>query len=93
VDLRFRVSPDAAGDRLDRFLTQELEQSESTDRSGPFPLTRSQIKRAIDQGAATVDGQPARAGQRLKADQEVCFTPPRPEPTTVEPEAIPLDIA
>ena len=76
-----RVGSDDDGERLDRFLAARLE--------GP---TRSQIKRAIDEGAALIDGAAGRAGQRLRAGQVVAFTALPPPTTTVEAEAIELDI-
>jgi 23S rRNA pseudouridine1911/1915/1917 synthase len=82
------VTPAESGQRLDRFLVARIEGCSPADRS----LTRSQIKNAIDAGAALVDGKAGRAGQKLKAGQVVAFTPPPPTPITVEPEEIPLEI-
>ncbi|NUQ01590.1 MAG: RluA family pseudouridine synthase, partial [Armatimonadetes bacterium] len=75
------VSQEAAGQRLDLYLAAELS-----------ALTRSQAKRLIDQGDATVDGQAARAGQMLKPGQVVALTLRPPEPSPLEPAAIPLDV-
>lgn len=83
------VDPEEAGQRLDSFLTEKLEQKL---KAQGHPSTRSQIKRAIDQGFASVDGKKARAGQKLKPGQHIEFTPLPPEPSSVEPEEIPLDI-
>jgi 23S rRNA pseudouridine1911/1915/1917 synthase len=77
----FRVENEDAGERLDRFLAERLE-----------GLTRSQIKRAIDQGGALVDAKPGRPGQKLKLSQLIEFTPLPPPPSSVEPEAIPIDV-
>lgn len=88
--VELNVDSHEAGERLDRFLTARLE---SMGDDGLGGLTRSQIKRALDQGAAEVDGRRGRAGQRLKPRQIVRFTPPPPEPLSVEPEPIPLSIA
>ncbi len=77
----FRVDAADEGERLDRFLTARLD--------GP---TRSQIKLAIDQGAARVDGKPGRPGQKLKRGQHIEYEPPPPPPATVEPEALPIDV-
>jgi 23S rRNA pseudouridine1911/1915/1917 synthase len=71
------------------FLASRLAESSSQQTTC---VTRSQIKLAIDAGAALVDGAVGRAGQKLRAGQVVEFTPPPPEPTTVVPEEIPLVI-
>lgn len=78
----FSVSADEDGERLDRFLASRLEES-----------TRSQIKLAIDRGAAMIEGKIGRPGQRLRPGQVVEFDPPPPAPTKVEPELIDIEIA
>lgn len=83
------VAENEAGTRLDRFLTTKLDLQAEDGAS----LTRSQLKRAIDDGGATVDGKRARPGQKLKSGQLVSFVKPEPPPLSVQPEAIPLDIA
>lgn len=86
---RYHVTDQEDGQRLDQFLTSRLNVRDATSLPGP---TRSQIKRAIDAGAARVDGQQGRPGQRLRVGQTVDFTVPTPEPLDVEPEDLPLDI-
>ena len=76
------LSADRSSERLDLFVTRRLQE-----------LTRSRVRRLIDQGLVTVDGQPAaKAGLRLNAGQRVRVTLPPPEPSELEPEAIPLRI-
>ncbi|MCK4535411.1 MAG: RluA family pseudouridine synthase [Desulfuromonadales bacterium] len=72
---------DAAPDRLDRFLV------------GAFPdLTRSQIKRLIDEGSVLLDGAVAKSALKLRGGETVSVTLPEPSPVETVPEAIPLTI-
>jgi 23S rRNA pseudouridine1911/1915/1917 synthase len=78
---RFVVPPEAAGQRLDVFLTQQIPQT-----------SRVRIRRGIDTATTLVDGIVEKASLRLEAGQHIEFTlspPPAPGP---EPEPIPLDI-
>nr|WP_320145626.1 RluA family pseudouridine synthase [uncultured Anaeromusa sp.] len=75
------VEPKEAGFRLDVFLTERLEQA-----------SRSHVQKALTAGAATVNGQSAKANLKLKAGQEVCWCEPQPEASSLQPEALPLDI-
>lgn len=67
--------------RLDRFLAEALPE-----------LTRSQIKRLIDQGAVSLDGAAVKAGQKLRGGERITVDLPAPVPVTTLPEAIPLAI-
>jgi len=70
------------GERLDVFVARSLP-----------GLTRSRARRLIDEGLVTVDGRlPAKAGAALAAGQRVRVTVPPPEPSELEPEAVPLRI-
>ena len=75
------VPPDSAGVRLDRFLVSVLPQQ-----------SRSQIQRLIRQGLVRVGGQPARANQPVKAEQQVIVDLPIPAEPDLQPEALPLRI-
>jgi 23S rRNA pseudouridine1911/1915/1917 synthase len=76
------LSADRSGERLDLFVARRLQE-----------LTRSRVRRLIDQGLVTVDGrQAAKAGLRLDTGQQVRVSLPPPEPSELEPEAIPLRI-
>lgn len=66
--------------RLDAFLTGETE------------LTRSAIKKYIDEGYVTVNGEKSKAGRDLKVGDTVCIDLPEPEQLSVHPENIPIDI-
>jgi 23S rRNA pseudouridine1911/1915/1917 synthase len=76
------VAPrDAAGVRLDRFLATVSELG-----------TRSQAKHLIDAGLVLVDGVVRKASFALAVGARIEVTVPPPEPSTIEPEAIPLVI-
>jgi 23S rRNA pseudouridine1911/1915/1917 synthase len=70
-----------AGERLDVFVSRCLPQ-----------LTRSRIKRLIDEGFVAVAGERAKPGLRLASGQRVSVDIPPPAPARAEPEAIALHI-
>lgn len=70
-----------ASDRLDRFLAESLPE-----------LTRSQVKRLIDQGAVELAGKEVKAGHRLRGGERIVVALPEPAPLEALPEAIPLNI-
>jgi len=76
------ASQDDAGRRLDRFLAEESEGS----------VTRSLAQKLCDAGQVLVDGAPAAKSCRVAPGQQVVAYVPQPEPISVEPENIPLDI-
>ncbi len=76
-----QVDGAAGGERLDRWLADTVEE-----------LTRSRIRRLVDEGRVLVDGGPARASLRLRAGMEVRVEVPDPEPLETEPQDIPLAI-
>jgi 23S rRNA pseudouridine1911/1915/1917 synthase len=77
----FVVPNDAAGQRLDVFLT------------GQIPgVSRVRIRRGIDTGTTLVDGIAEKASLRLEAGQRIEFTLPTPPAAGPEPEPIPLDL-
>jgi len=71
-------APDA-GKRLDLFLTGR-----------GLDFSRSQIQKWGEEGGVTVNGQPAKAGYRLKTGEQVVLTPKEPDPILLKPEPIPL---
>jgi 23S rRNA pseudouridine1911/1915/1917 synthase len=77
----FRVDAHAAGDRLDRFLAAQLPR-----------LSRSRLQALIKEGHVTLGGKPAKPGEKVRTGALITLTEPPPEPTLLEPEAIPLDI-
>jgi len=70
-----------AGERLDRFLAGQLPE-----------LTRSQLKRLIDDGQVRIADAAVKAGLKLRGGEVVRIVLPEPEPVAAEPEAIPLTI-
>jgi 23S rRNA pseudouridine1911/1915/1917 synthase len=81
VSYTFRVELSQAGTRLDQFLA-----------SRGLPHSRSQIKRRIDEGEVRINGLPAKAATKVRAGDQVDFSPPPPLLAALEPEAIPLQI-
>ncbi len=79
--ITFHVAPQDALKRLDVFLAEK----ESS-------LSRSQIKRLIEDEHVEVDGRRAKAGMRLKENQSVSLTIPEPQKAEAHAEPIPLKI-
>jgi 23S rRNA pseudouridine1911/1915/1917 synthase len=70
------------GQRLDKFLVARLPE-----------FSRSRLQGLIDDGLVTIDGVSARkAGQMVEAPACVQIRIPPAMPTSIEPQAIPLDI-
>lgn len=67
--------------RLDTFLSENIPS-----------LTRSAIKKIIEDGNVLVCGKAAKAGKSLKAGDGVEITIPDPVTLSVQPENIPIDI-
>ncbi|MDZ4185647.1 MAG: RluA family pseudouridine synthase [Desulfuromonadales bacterium] len=67
--------------RLDLFLTEQLPE-----------LTRSQLKRLIEQEQILVDKQPAKVGEKLKGGETICVTFPAVRPSEVVAQELPLKI-
>ncbi len=76
-----QVSADHVAVRLDRFLDDQLPE-----------LTRSQIKRLIDEGAVTLDGAASKAGIKLRGGEEVRVVLPEPVAAAAQAEPIPLAV-
>src|SRR5574337_1127834 len=70
----------AAGQRLDRYLTAVT------------GLPRSQIQRLIKGGRVLVDGRRPKASAPAVSGQQISLSMPPPQPSTLIPELIPLDI-
>jgi 23S rRNA pseudouridine1911/1915/1917 synthase len=75
------VASGEAGQRLDRVLAAR-----------GFLPTRSRVSALLRAGFVTVDGVRRRASFLVSPGQRVEVLAPEPEPSTVEPEAIPLDV-
>jgi 23S rRNA pseudouridine1911/1915/1917 synthase len=77
----FEVPPEYERQRLDRFLVSVL-----------GDLSRSQIQRLIADGHVTVANRSARANLAMHEGDRVSVDIPDAEPSTVESEALPIDI-
>ncbi|MEO9591022.1 S4 domain-containing protein, partial [Rhodopirellula bahusiensis] len=77
----FVVPESASGFRIDLFLTQSCD-----------GYSRSQIRDAVQNEGAEVDGRIIRPSYKVKAGQTVRFRVPPPASDDTVPENIPLDI-
>ena len=59
---------------------------------GERPLTRSQVRRLIDEGEVRVNGEVVKAGTRLRAGDQVVVVLAPPRPARAEPQAMDLVI-
>jgi 23S rRNA pseudouridine1911/1915/1917 synthase len=78
---RIRVPPEASGSRLDRFLA-EL----------PEIGSRAVAERLLSEGGVLVDGRARPKSHKLAGGEDVEFEPPVARATTLEPEAMDLDV-
>jgi len=81
ADKTVYLEVDQAVARLDQYLAAELPE-----------LSRSQLKKLIQQQKVLVDHQPAKPSTALKAGDLVTVHLPAPEPGEIPAETIPLDI-
>ena len=79
--LAFEASEEDAGARLDAFLAARVE-----------GVSRTALKRAIEDGDVLVGGRAAKPSHKLRAGERVEVELPAPPPTELTPEEIPLDI-
>ena len=75
-----RIDPAQKGARLDVFLSETEE------------ITRSQAQKLIEDGDITVCGATVAKNYKLRGGETVEIIFPEPDPSTAEPEDIPLDI-
>lgn len=78
---RYAVAAGDEGVRLDVYLAGR-----------DAGLSRSQIRRAVEEGRVLVDGRRVKAGHRLRDGEAVELMIPDPSPSDVRPEEIPLSI-
>lgn len=77
----FYFEPGRSTERLDRFLAECLPE-----------LTRSQVKKLIDDGRVLLNGGPTKAGEKLKGGEILAVTLPSPAAAEALPESIPLNV-
>jgi 23S rRNA pseudouridine1911/1915/1917 synthase len=87
-ELRVPVSDEAAGLRVDRFLTDYLAEQED----GALALSRTRVQKLIERELVLVEGQPARAGNRLRGGEWLTVRLPEPEPIALIPEPMALTV-
>jgi 23S rRNA pseudouridine1911/1915/1917 synthase len=76
------VPPEAAGQRLDQFLTAQLE-----------GVSRSRVQLLLEQGDVAVDGARPKASYKLRGGESIVITgEPRPAPLKAIAEDIPLQV-
>lgn len=79
---RYHFEPGRSAERLDRFLADCLPE-----------LTRSQVKKLIDDGRVLfAGGGSAKAGEKLKGGEVLLVTLPKTVPVETLPEPIPLHV-
>jgi 23S rRNA pseudouridine1911/1915/1917 synthase len=78
---QFTFARGRAAERLDRFLAEVLPE-----------LSRSQLKKLIDEGHVRQDGVPAKAGSRLRGGERIAVTVPAATPLEALPQEIPLQV-
>lgn len=76
------VSQEEAGERIDKWLTQELGDDAS----------RSQVQAWIKEGHVTVNGHAVKSNHKLGVGEQLRLVVPEPESLEVVPENIPLDV-
>ena len=79
----FTVPEEFAGERLDKWLA-------APERD--LQMTRSAVQLRMEQQAVLVNGTPGPKNYRQRGGDVIEITLPEPEPLTLEPENIPLDI-
>ncbi|MDX1675367.1 MAG: RluA family pseudouridine synthase [Longimicrobiales bacterium] len=78
---RLEVESAGDGERLDAWVADRLDD-----------LSRSRAAQLIAEGRIRLNGEPAKKSERLEAGDVVEVEVPEPEPSGVEPEAIPLEL-
>jgi 23S rRNA pseudouridine1911/1915/1917 synthase len=78
---KLTVSEEAEGERLDKFAAVALPE-----------LSRTAVRRLIDEGEVTVNGEFQKPAYNVQGGDEVVVRVPPPRPTSLQAEAIPLDV-
>jgi 23S rRNA pseudouridine1911/1915/1917 synthase len=78
---RLDVDETSAGERLDTFIAGRMPE-----------LSRSRVVQLMADGRVLLNGKPARKSERVEAGDVVDIEVPAPESSTVEAEAIPIDV-
>ena len=78
---RLTVSPEEAGVRIDKYLTEQLPD-----------ITRSYLQKLLKDGSVQMNGKPVKASTKTASEAVIELTIPEPEEPEILPEDIPLDI-
>jgi len=82
ITLQLEEKGDEGGDRIDRYLAQQLPD-----------LSRSRIQQLIEQGNVQVNGTVCTSKKTtVQSGDQISLTIPEAKPLDLQPEAIPLDI-
>jgi 23S rRNA pseudouridine1911/1915/1917 synthase len=75
------LTVDGAGERRDKFIASRLPE-----------ISRSYIRKLIDDGSVSINGCIEKAGFKTAAGDKITVSVPQVETTGLKPEAIPLNI-
>ena len=78
---RLTVSPEEAGVRIDKYLTEQLPD-----------ITRSYLQKLLKDGSVQMNGKSVKVSTKTAAGAVIELTIPEPEEPEILPEDIPLDI-
>lgn len=78
---RLTVSPEEAGVRIDKYLTEQLPD-----------ITRSYLQKLLKDGSVQMNGKPVKASTKTAVGAVIELTIPEPEEPEILPEDIPFDI-
>ncbi len=83
-DNRFEwiAEPEEAGERIDKFLTEVLEEE----------VSRTQVQQWVKDGHVTVNGKTVKPNYKLSDGDTVVLMMPEPEELELAPEAIPIEV-
>jgi len=75
------LTVDKGGERVDKYLAAAL-----------ADLSRSAIQRLIDEGEVTLNGEVPKPAEDVSVGDEIVVRVPPPEPVTMVPQDLPLDV-
>lgn len=84
--MEWTIQPGQGGDRIDKFVVDQLEQA------GAGGISRTQVQDWIKEGAVTVNGRVVKANYKTDEADVVALAIPEAQAADILPEDIPLDI-
>lgn len=85
-DLELNIGPEQAGERIDKYLAEQLESL------GQTGVSRTQVQEWIKEGAALVNGRAVKANYKLNEADVVTVSIPEAQEVDILPENIPLQV-